>query len=251
MYLTYLFPLLLTGGPAAASSILFHGGTIIGFKKGTSSTPDSLEVIRNGDVLVKDDRVAAIFNGPAPDDQVPSGTERINITDKIISPGFVDTHKHGWQTGFKTLGSNTTLGEYFYRYGEFATEGLFTPEDVYYGQLAGIYEALNSGVTTILDHAHHTWSNETSAAGLKASIDSGGRIFWSYAFHQLQNFTMEEQYANFRDLAERAEFKGSPTSLGIAYDGWGPNPNVDEVHSIMELAKSVIPRKDYFPLFRH
>ncbi|KAK4209566.1 5-methylthioadenosine/S-adenosylhomocysteine deaminase [Rhypophila decipiens] len=237
MYLTALLPFILTIGPAAASSILFSNGTIIGFKKGTSDTLDSLEVTRNGDVLVTNDRIAGIFSGPAPTSNVPNGTERIDITDKIISTGFVDTHKHGWQTAFKTLGSNTTLAEYFLRYGEFATEGLLTPDDVYYGQLAGIYEALNSGVTTILDHAHHTWSNETSEAGLRASIDSGGRIFWSYAFHHIKNFSIEEQFANFRDLATKAEFEGSPTSLGIAYDNFGPNPDVEEVKTVMDLAK--------------
>ena len=40
------------------------------------------------------------------------------------------------------------------------------------------------GVRSI-DHAHHTWSNATARAGLQASIDSGGRIFWSYAFHNI------------------------------------------------------------------
>lgn len=237
MYLSDLIPFLLaTAGPASASSILFSGGTIIAFKKGTS---DSLEVIRNGSVLVTDDRISGIFPDSAsiPSSQIPEGTERVDISDKIISTGFVDTHKHGWQTAFKTLGSNTTLGEYFLRYGEFAIEGLFGPEDVYYGQLAGIYEALHSGVTTILDHAHHTWDNDTAEAGLRASIDSGGRIFWSYGFHHINHFSMEEQFANFRGIAQRAEFKGSPTTLGIAYDGFGPEPDVDEVDTVMGLAK--------------
>lgn len=151
-----MLPLLLAAGPVTASSLLFSGGTVIGFKKATATTPESLQVIRDGSVLVTDDRIAAIFSGPPPIDKMPKGTEKIDIKNKIISTGFVDTHKHGWQTAFKTIASNTTLGEYFNRYGEFAIEGLFTADDVYYGQLAGIFEALNAGVTTILDHAHHT-----------------------------------------------------------------------------------------------
>ncbi|KAK3313976.1 amidohydrolase [Apodospora peruviana] len=238
MHLINLLALLFqAAGPAAAGSILFSGGTIIGFKAATDSTPESLDVVRNGSVLVTDDRIAGVFSGAAPADQVPEGTETVNISKKIITTGFIDTHKHGWQTAFKTLGSNTSLPDYFNRYGEFATEGLLTADDVYLGQLTGIYEALNGGVTTILDHAHHTWSNATSQAGLKASIDSGGRIFWAYAFHHIANFTVAEQVANFRDLATKADFEGTPTTLGVAYDLFGPNPDLEEVKTVMGLVK--------------
>ncbi len=168
---------------------------------------------------------------------MPSDTEVVDITDKILTPGFIDTHKHGWQTAFKTIGSNTSLVEYFARYGEFASAGLLTPEDVYIGQLAGLYEALNAGVTTILDHAHHTWSNDTAVAGLNASIDSSARVFWAYAFHNVTNFTVPEEIPNFRDIATKASFKGTRTSLGIAYDSFGPNPNVGEVNSLLGLAE--------------
>jgi len=123
----------------------------------------------------------------------------------------------------------------------FAAAGLLTPEDVYVGQLAGVLESVNGGVTTILDHAHHTWSNGTSEAGLQASVDSGVRVFWAYAFHNITtitpNFLVQDQLANFRALASNASFKGSPTEISIAYDSFGPNPNVAEVKSIIELAE--------------
>jgi cytosine/adenosine deaminase-related metal-dependent hydrolase len=107
---------------------------------------------------------------------LPSDIEVIDCTERIITPGFIDTHRHGWQTVYKTLGSNTTLAEYLLRYGQFVSASYFTPEDVYISQLTGIYETLAAGVTTILDHAHHTWTPEHSAAGLNASIDSGARV---------------------------------------------------------------------------
>ncbi|KAK3319642.1 amidohydrolase [Cercophora scortea] len=233
MHLPLIFSVVFPG-LAAASSILFSGGTVIGFDSAT----ESLDVIRNGSVLVTNDRIAGVYSG-APTAPLPKGTEIIDITDKIITTGFVDTHKHGWQTAFKTLGSNTSLVEYFGRYGQFVTGTIFTADDVYIGQLAGIYEALNGGVTTILDHAHHTWGTAQSNAGLKASIDSGARVFWSYAFAPLTNvnYSLEQQFSDFRDIAKAASFKGTPTSLGIAYDSFGPNPNVSEVNVVMGLAK--------------
>jgi hypothetical protein len=97
--------------------------------------------------------------------------------------------------------SNITLPEYFAHFGEAASAGRVDAEQVYIGQLAGLYELLNAGSTTTLDHAHHTWSDETSWAGLNASIESGARVFWSYAFHEVNNYTIAQQLVNFRDIA--------------------------------------------------
>lgn len=113
-------------------------------------------------------------------------------------------------------------------------------EDVYIGQLAGLYEALNAGVTTTLDHAHHTWSNETSEAGLQASVDSGARVFWAYAFHELQNYTIVEQIGNFRDIAKAAVYEGSPTTLGMAYDAFY-EADEETLESLAQLLKYASP----------
>ncbi|OAA46503.1 amidohydrolase family protein [Beauveria brongniartii RCEF 3172] len=228
-------PLLALGiALAQATSTLFWGGTIIAF----NSTDESLSVIRNGSVLVTDDRIAAISKETRPGN-LPAHTLEVNITDQIITPGFIDTHRHGWQTAFKTMGSNTTLLEYFSRYGEFAAASSFEPEDVYLGQLMGLWEAMNGGVTTLLDHAHHTWSNATAYAGLNASIESGARVFWSYAFHNVSslNYTISDQIPNFREIAESNIFDGTATELGIAFDAWGPNPNIHEAQQIADFAR--------------
>jgi cytosine/adenosine deaminase-related metal-dependent hydrolase len=224
----------LGNGLAQAASTLFSGGTIVAFDKDT----ESLKVIRDGSVLVTDDRIAAVSEDAAPGN-LPSGTTKVDVTGQIITPGFVDTHRHGWQTAFKTIASNTTLAEYIGRYGEFAAAASFEPEDVYLGQLTGLYESLNGGVTTSLDHAHHTWSNETAYAGLNASIESGARVFWAYTFHNITslNYTIADQFPNFRDIAESAPFKGTPTELGVSFDSWGPNPNVPEAQQIVDLIR--------------
>ncbi|KAK0622618.1 amidohydrolase [Immersiella caudata] len=220
-------------GFAAASSILFRGGTIIAFDNAT----ESLQVIRGGSVLVTDDRITTVSETAI---SVSNDTEVVDITGKILAPGQINTHFHGWQTAFKTLGSNTSLVEYFGRYGEYAAAGLLNAEDVYLSQLAGVLESVNGGVTTILDHAHHTWDNETSEAGLQASVDSGARVYWAYTFHNITtiepNFLVQDQLANFRSLASNASFKGSPAEISIAYDAF-TNGNLGEIRAIMDLAE--------------
>ncbi|KAL2213366.1 amidohydrolase [Sarocladium strictum] len=223
-------------GIAEASSTLLWGGTIITFNNDTNS----LEVHRNGSILIEDDRIVEIHEKARPQDEAGEGVVIIDVTGQIVTPGFIDTHRHGWQTGLKTLGSNTTLGEYFGRYGSPASGTDFRAEDVYIGQLAGLYEALNAGVTTIVDHAHHTWTDETSWAGLNASAESSARVFWCYAFENTTNAdgprTVEEQMANFRNIIQSDEWKRSSVEIGVAYDSWGPQPDINERSKVIDLA---------------
>lgn len=221
---------------ADASSILFTGGTVIAFDEAT----ESLDVLSPGSVLVTDDRIATVTSGSY-NGTLPAETETMNITGKIITTGFVDTHRHGWQTAYKTLASNVTLAQYFARYGEYAplVHQTFTPEDIYIGQLAGLYEAINAGVTTTLDHAHHTFSVETSEAGLQASIDSGVRVFWCYAIHNISNgFSITDQIANFQDIATDQRFRSNTTSLGIGYDTFN-SPDTQTTTDVIALTRLV------------
>ncbi|KAJ4209679.1 hypothetical protein NW759_013326 [Fusarium solani] len=232
-----LFAVLKLVSPVASSSILFTAGTIIAF----DHEENDLNVIRNGSILIEQDRITGIWsNEEKPSVSIPPNTTVIDAAGKIISPGFVDTHRHGWQTLFKTLFSNITLPEYFARFGEHASAGRIDAEQVYIGQLAGLYEALNAGTTTSLDHAHHTWSDETSWAGLNASIDSGARVFWSYTFHEVANYTIAQQIVNFREIVNAATGRDTAVELGVAFDNFD-NGSVDQetIASIVDLVKQV------------
>lgn len=167
---------------------------------------------------------------------LPAGTEKVPSKGKIISPGFIDTHRHGWQTAFRSIASNTTLPEYFQHYSQFAALGSFTGDDVYIGQLAGLYECINAGVTTTLDHAHHTWDAETSKAGLDASIDSGLRVYWCYTFQDLPNgYDHSQQLACAERLLKDDRLLGSPAEVGVAYDGWSLSPE-EQTKAVVDFA---------------
>lgn len=217
---------------ASAASILFKGGTVIAFNKQTQG----LRVLREGSVLVENDRITGVYDSTPT--RIPPRTEIVDIAGKIITPGFIDTHRHGWQTVFKTMASNTSLLEFFGRYSSFVAPFFWNATDIYDSQLAGLYEALNAGVTTSLDHATHTWSKDAAEAGLQACIDSGARVFWGFTFANITGLiTVEELYPVFRNMAAKTGLRSSATTLGIAYDGWGPNPNVGEINKIMALAR--------------
>lgn len=213
------------------AATLFQGGTIIAWDPSASY----LNVVRNGSVLVENDTVSAIFSGSY-NGSLPSHLDVVDATNDIISTGFIDTHRHSWQTAFKTLGSNTTLMTYFERYGTDSPVGrVLTPEDVYIGQLVGLYEALNGGVTTIVDFPHCTWSAQHAMAALNATLESGVRTEWAYYFQNYPNFTVEGQTELFRDLVKDARFQNSPTNLGISYDGFS-STNKSQTRFILDLA---------------
>ncbi|KAI0103970.1 amidohydrolase [Nemania sp. FL0031] len=201
-------------GAALSSSVLLSGGTIIAFDEKSNG----LNIIRDGAVLVTDDRIAGLYDEASPEG-IPEDAEIVDCTNKIITPGFIDTHRHGWQTALKTLGSNTTLAEYFMTFSSHAAGSLYTAEDVYESQLAGLLEAVNAGVTTVLDHAHNMWSTDRAEAGLEASIESGARVFWAPAIDATQGYSVPDQIKDWKRWNKRS-FPNDLVTLGIAYDGW-------------------------------
>lgn len=86
----------------ATNSILLKNGTFLvhDAKNHVNPTLTSL--------LIEDGKITKI----ARDIEVTKETEIIDCTDKIISPGFVDTHHHGWQTQLKGRHANEQLLTY-------------------------------------------------------------------------------------------------------------------------------------------
>jgi imidazolonepropionase-like amidohydrolase len=70
----------------AKGSVLLTGARII--------TMNGDEVIANGDLLVTDNKIAAV--GKRGSLKAPAGTRTISVTGKTIMPGLVDVHAHMW-----------------------------------------------------------------------------------------------------------------------------------------------------------
>jgi hypothetical protein len=83
-----------------------------------------------------------------------------DCTDKIISAGFVDTHHHTWQSLLKGRHANQTLMQYMPE-GNF-TSSMHSPEDTFWGQLAGCMEMIDCGTTSVVDFSHINYSAEHS-----------------------------------------------------------------------------------------
>ncbi len=94
-------------------------------------------------------------------------------------PGLVDTHRHTWQALFRNIASDWTLAHYFT--GLHGTlSGLYRPEDTYAGNLIGTLEALDSGITTLLDWSHNLNTPEHTDAAIDALVESGARVVFAH-----------------------------------------------------------------------
>lgn len=216
------------------AAILFSGGTVVAWNR----AGNALEVLRDHSILVEDDTISSIFPGQY-NGTLPSDLQIINSTNDILTPGFIDTHRHGWQTSLKTLGSNITLVGYFPTFGAPGFPSTtFSPEDVHISQLAGVYEAINAGVTTIVDFAHATWSEEHATAALEANFESGVRGVWAFSIGEIAgtNWTFDEQVAYFRNITEDERWETSPTQIGLAYDAFDMG-NETQTQIVLDLAR--------------
>ncbi|KAF2102507.1 Metallo-dependent hydrolase [Rhizodiscina lignyota] len=154
------------------SSWLFRNATVV-------SIDEKIGTVKNCDVLVQD----SIISEVAPNISAPSDdTVIIDATNAILSPGFVDTHRHTWQTQLRTVTGDFTLTDYAIhirnRYGS-----CYTPEDVYLANLCGALESLDAGTTCLLDHCHILNSPahaDAAVDGLRASRIRGTFCYGLY-----------------------------------------------------------------------
>ncbi|KAF2494325.1 Metallo-dependent hydrolase [Lophium mytilinum] len=153
-----------------SSSILLKNGTAL-----LHGVDDHVRSEKT-DILITGNTIAKI--APNIDISALQDVETIHCTDKIISPGFVDTHHHLWQTQLKGRHADEQLLEYMATGN--AQSSQYTESSIFYGQLAGCLEALAAGTTYILDHAHIDVSPTASRTALAATISSGLRSTFAY-----------------------------------------------------------------------
>jgi len=149
-------------------------------KNGTVVSIDkSIGVVPNCDVLVEDGIIKAV----APN--LTSSTEHVTIdaTDAIISPGFVDTHRHTWQTQLRTVCADHVLSDYFLHircvYGS-----CYEANDAYLGNYCGALESIDNGITFLIDHSHIMNSPAHADAAIQGLRDAKIRATFCYGLYK-------------------------------------------------------------------
>lgn len=136
-------------------------------------TFDGPEIV---DILIENGVITAIGTGLDAGD-----AEFIDATHRIVAPGFIDTHRHTWQTQVRGICGDWTLGDYVSGI-RFTVSPMYSADDVYLGNYAGALEALDAGVTTLLDFSHCNNTPDHSDAALQGLRDSRIRAVLGYGF---------------------------------------------------------------------
>ncbi|MFJ3906414.1 amidohydrolase family protein [Streptomyces sp. NPDC090025] len=142
---------------------LLSGGTVL-------SMDPAVGDLARGDVLIENGRIVDVAaHLHAPDD-----AERIDATDRIVMPGFVDNHRHTWQTAFRGVGADWTFDQWAQAMHR-TVKPHYTPEDVHAATLLGRLEALHSGITTLLDWYHVAQGPDHEDAAVDALHEAPAR----------------------------------------------------------------------------
>lgn len=173
-----------------------------------------------GDILIEGERIGAV--GPRID---AADADVIDAAGMIAIPGFVDTHRHVWQTQLRTVAADWTLFNYFTQMRSIYSS-FYQPGDVYLGNLAGALEALDAGITTIIDHSHIMNSPEHADEAIRGLRDAGVRGIFCYGL--FANPTQHPFHMDFDpgwrfDDARRIRCEKLPSDDGLLAMGLAPS----------------------------
>ncbi|ASO20727.1 cytosine/adenosine deaminase-related metal-dependent hydrolase [Actinoalloteichus hoggarensis] len=153
------------------TTFLFTGGAIV------TGSP-VLGDLDSGDVLVHDGVILAVGrhvrDAPEFADRLADAVV-VDTRGRIVAPGFVDTHRHAWQSQLRR--SITDVGDL----GSYLTSTLgraapaYTPEDMLIGTRLAALAALDAGITTMLDFSHNARSAAHTDAAVAGLVDTGIR----------------------------------------------------------------------------
>jgi 5-methylthioadenosine/S-adenosylhomocysteine deaminase len=189
-----------------ANRMLLRGGYVITMDPQIGDLPD-------GDVLIEGDRIAAV------QPHITADADVLDVTGRIVIPGFVDTHRHTWEAAIRGCAPNDTLDDYFVHILDtFAP--VYRAEDVYAANLAGSLECLNAGITTLVDWSHINNTPDHPDAAIQALHETGIRAQYAYgsANTSLADYWNESKIAVPADDVRRVRdtyFSGGSSAGGL------------------------------------
>ncbi|MBX0301105.1 amidohydrolase family protein [Cryobacterium sp. 1639] len=156
---------------ASEHPVLLTGGAVVTMDP---AVPD----LDRGDVLLVGSRIVAVGADLLSDPEhgtLAAAALTVDTRGCIVSPGFVDSHRHAWETQLRrSIPDVTDLGEYVMS----TLAGIapsYTPHDMYVGTRLAALTALDAGITTMLDFSHNSRTAAHSDAAVAALVDTGIR----------------------------------------------------------------------------
>ncbi len=160
---------------------------------------DAIGDLHGGDVLIDGDAIVEIGRGIAAGDAAV-----IDAANMIVSPGMINMHMHTWQTGLRGVIADWTMLEYGQRMHAIAVP-YFTPDDVYLANLAGAFEQIHAGTTTLFDWHHCNATVDHTDAAIDALEESGIRAVYGHGQTKTASKPGEPPFTEVPHSRERVE----------------------------------------------
>jgi 5-methylthioadenosine/S-adenosylhomocysteine deaminase len=158
----------------SSAPILLKGGIVL-------SMDPKVGNFEKGDVLIRNGKIKAV--GP----KIDAHALEIDARGMIVTPGFIDTHHHQYETALRSiladglLRSTEDMPVSYISLIQGVYTPLYTPEDAYISVLVASLSQLNNGTTTTVDTSQVNNSPAHTDAMIKALQDSGRRAVFAYS----------------------------------------------------------------------
>ena len=149
--------------------ILIRGGVVLTLDR-------QLGDFAQADILIEDGKIREVRPNIAVSGDAAAVVDAAN---RIVIPGFIDTHSHSYQGVLRSIMPNGLLEPDYNRDVQANLTPAFTPEDVYAGVLMTALGAIDMGTTTIVDVSQISHTGEHSDACIGALRESGIRAVYA------------------------------------------------------------------------
>jgi cytosine/adenosine deaminase-related metal-dependent hydrolase len=129
------------------------------------------------DVLIEDGRIREVRPNIA---MAADAAAVIDASNRIVVPGFIDTHSHSYQGLLRNIMPNGLLSPDYNRDVQTTLTPVYEPEDAYAGELVTALGMIDMGTTAIVDISQVSHTPEHSDACISALQDAGIRAVFSY-----------------------------------------------------------------------
>ncbi|WP_019180143.1 amidohydrolase family protein [Microbacterium yannicii] len=129
----------------------------------------------------------------------------IDASAMIAMPGMVDTHRHTWQTALRGILADGNIPDYLRGFRLQMAE-LYRAEDMYAGNYAGGLDALNQGVTTLVDYCHNILEPDYGHAAVAGLRDSGVRALYAHGMVPITENTWSDTRGGNEEAGVSASF---------------------------------------------
>ena len=161
------------GSGTRGRRILLKGGVVL-------SMDPKVGDFEKADVLIEGKKIVAV--GP----NLKAAAAVIDATDRIVTPGLIDTHHHQYQSVLRGIIADALLQEDYNRVinNPGALNAFYQPDDAYAGELLASVSQMRAGVTTAVDLSQISHSPAHTDACIAALKEAGRRTVFGFSAGQ-------------------------------------------------------------------